>query len=245
MADEHILKRIRTLLRLSKSGDNLGGGGVSVEETANAAAMAQRLMSKHQIEEADLGDLEDDGLAPGVVAYMGDDGLYRGRNLPFWLCRLGACIGDLNSCECFVQTVGKERIIGIVGLPRDVSVVRYMFTYLRKEIPVLCGRHPQTKKGSKWRNDFKLGATDEVIVRMREAKDDAFQEASKNALVRLDAVREAAKTWTEENVTRAGHKRKPVEPDPRGYHAGRIAGREISLESSGLELPEGEEQTHE
>jgi hypothetical protein len=240
MPDGRIIDRIKKLLRLARGMDNEKGGGLGVEETANAAAHAQRLMAKYQIEEAQLGDLDDDGSGAGVNACMGDDGLYRGRNLPFWICRLAACLADLNNCDSFIQISGRERIIGIVGGPVETSVVRYMFDYLRKEIAKLCRQHPQRKNSPAWRTDFKLGATDQVILRMKDARQDEFHDAPPQALARLSAVRKAAKAWTEEHVTKKAEDRKRRPPDPNGYMQGRVAGQGIQLETE-MALPEGAE----
>lgn len=242
MSDGKIIDRIKKLLRLARGQDNNKGGGLGVEETANAAAHAQRLMSKYQIEEAQLGDLDDDGSAPTVTPLMDADGLYRGRNLPFWICRLVASLADLNNAEAFIQIRGRDRIIGIVGSPRDTSVITYMFGYLRREIVRMSRQHPKKVNSPSWRNDFKLGATDQVVHRMREGRDQALWAAPPTALVRLNAVRKAAQKWKEDHETQKADDRKRRAPDPDGYFQGRLAGQEIRLDS-GQALNEGTEDT--
>jgi hypothetical protein len=75
---------------------------------------------------------------------------------------------------------------------------------------------------------------------MKDARQEEFHRAPPQALVRLTAVRKAAKAWTEEHVTKKPDKRKHREPDPNGYVQGRLAGQEIQLETEQA-LPEGTE----
>ncbi len=239
---QDIIGKVKRLLRLTRS-DN-------VLEAANAARHAQRMMSKYQLELAELGDTDEDSGAPHMEVRMGEEGIYEARALQYWICRLAACLADLNHCETFIRTEGGNQSIGLVGSPRDVGYVRYMFGYLRREIVRLCRIYASATAqmrgvknvGTKWRTDFKLGATDEVILRMQEAKEDAFLDASPQALMKINAVRKAAKSWVEENVTLPGRKRKKSNLDQSGYQTGRLAGHDIELQSSGVALPEGTEK---
>lgn len=241
LSRDDVIAKIKRLLRLSRS--------QNVEEAATAARHAQRMMSKYQLELAELGDVDDDGgEAPKVSVQMGEDGLYTAKSLPFWICRLAACLADLNHCEAFIRSAQGEQSIGIVGAPRNVSYIRYVFAYLRREIMRLCREKAKLlqdfrrrRVGTKWRTDFRLGATDEVILRMQEAKDDAFCNASPQALMRVNVIRKAAKSWVEENVTKPGRKRRKRDHDRGGYYAGRYAAQEIQIESPELALGDGKD----
>lgn len=234
MSEPRIIDRIRKLLRLARS-DN-------VHEAATAAARAQELMSKYELEEAQLGDISEDNTSR-VMAFADEDGLYGANRLALWLLRLAVNLAELNNAECFVQVKGKRRVIGLVGNPRNVSLIRYLFLFLKREIERLCSVHAQGRSSTQWRNSFKLGATDEVILRMREARDSIFRTASHTALARINAERLEARNWVEEKQTR-----KPRKPKADvAYHAyvtGRVVGRQIQLDTE-LELPEPTQQLEE
>lgn len=242
---DRIVAKIKRLLRLATS--------ESVGEAANAAAAAQRLMAQYEIELDELGDLyDDDDDDPNIDTLKGDDGLYRGQKVPFWVLRLASCLADLNHCTAFMQviptskTVCREHVVCVAGSPVNLSVVNYMFRYLESEIRSLCKQYAASWKestgyaaGTKWRNDFKLGATDQVILRMRDAREDIFQNANPRTLMRLDAIHQASKKWLEDNKTEGTPNRSAPRPSLSGYIAGQHAGRKIELKAEQA-LPEGD-----
>jgi hypothetical protein len=184
-------------------------------------------MSQHQLEEADLGGLFGDEEELQVCG--GDEGLYIAGRLPKWISRLAWNIADLNNAQCFVQSKGKMRSLSVVGRERDLSLIRYMFLYIKNEIESLCTLHA-SGRGTRWRNSFKLGATDEIVMRMKEAREKVFGEASSTALARLGDEREKAREWLEKKKPRTSRCAKS-KPSRDAYLAGRVVGREIQLDS--------------
>lgn len=238
MTNQGLIARIKHLLRLSRSAD--------VNEASNAAAHAQRLMARHQIDLAMLGDVDADGTPTTVVSALGDDAIYNGVCVPFWIKQLAVGLADVNDCAAVMQIRGDTRSIGLVGTPLAISCVRYMFGYLQREIVRLASLHSAEharthglrRPSTKWRNDFKIGATHEIVRRMKDARDDIFRGAPANALMRMDTLRRAARTWVDENVTRPPDKPPTAKVDADAYHTGRRAGKGVTL-STDLALPEG------
>lgn len=243
MLDPKIADKIKRLLRLSAS-DNLN-------EAASAAAHAQRLMAQHHIDQAQLGELYEDEL-PGVVTLRGDDGIYRGRNIHAWILRLAACLADLNHCQAFLQVQPKtdprqrhqQKIICLVGVPLSVSATRYLFTFLHEEIRTLTVRYANLYKQqtgltapTSWRRDFRHGATDEVIRRMREAREQVLTHINPKALMRINVIQRAAIEAKERVVTGDPweQKTRPAKIDP--YLTGQIAAQQIQLRAD-VALPE-------
>lgn len=237
MTSQNIIDRVKHLLRLSRS--------TNVNEASNAAAHAQRLMTKHQIDLAALGDIDKDGEASTVVSALGKDALYTGATIPFWVRLLAVGMGHVNDCEVLLGTRSDTRTIGLVGTPLAISCVRYMFDYVRREIVRLASLHSAEhaartglrRPSTKWRNDFKIGAAHEVIRRMQLAREEIVRDASRTALMRLDTIRRQAKAWTDEHVSGAAPKPPVREVDGDAYGRGRLAAQDITL-SADIALPE-------
>jgi len=119
MTRENILHRIKKLKALADDKAN-------VNEAANAAAMAQKLIEKHRIEEAELFELTDEEEQEEV----GEENLetFNGTNLVRWRLDLANRVSYHNNCKIISykgnRRSGKPAKITIVGRPNDVATVR-------------------------------------------------------------------------------------------------------------------------
>ncbi len=247
---EDVIEKIKKLLRQTE------GDGTTIEETAAFAARAQALMTAHHVDGAALGDIWEWGTREGetVDSLQAEDGLYSAKQLPFWICRLANCLADLNQCEAFLQVIPNHgrrkglKIICVAGATINLSAVKYLFDYLHREIVHLariycvayCQKFALQRAPTNWRNDFKLGATDAVVSRMRSAREEIFEHVNPKALARIDSMKRAAELWIQEQVTKSGP---PVgnrrEASPFGYLTGRRAGAKIQLHASNALEEEG------
>ena len=185
MTEEKITARIRDLLRLSKS-DN-------VNEAGNAAAQAQALMTKHSITEAMVEGADTDAERVEVGLLHTHDG----RNMPTWKRTLSRVMCEVNQCHAY--KFGSE--LRVIGRPTDANTVRYLFSYVSREVDRLADQEANLRggPGRTWKNNFRIGAVQEVNRRLREAYQGARvqmrQDADRNdtlgtgsALVRVDGA---------------------------------------------------------
>lgn len=229
MSDK-IIDRIRKLFALSQS-DNPG-------EAANALAMAQRLMQKHRIEQAQLEapDAEE-------IRIWADDPLDHGGHIPPWKQAVGGAIAEVNDCLCLVSERhvlgGRERVMVIAGRESDFEVCLAMYTWIIGEIDRLAheanrrhaARFRMGGMGRRWLNSFRHGAGAEVEGRLyreqREARAKLY--ADPKTSTALDIRRDAVHQWAEENIETRDAKGRTSPIDPEAYELGAMAGRVLPL----------------
>jgi hypothetical protein len=243
---DKILDRVRKLLELAKS-DN-------VNEAGNAAKQAQILMSRHAITEAMVDVEADDDEAMEEI----ETGLLHreGRQLATWKGRLGMVMCEVNQCKCYRNGPS----LRIIGRPSDATTVRYLFSYVAREIERLCAQEADLRgnPGRTWRNNFRLGATEEVNRRLREAHKEARaamkQEAQdgdtlgngvalvrvNSALAKLDARQEAAEDYGKRVLKLRKGSGSHSRYDSDGRAAGKRAGASIDLGGARAGLGSGE-----
>jgi hypothetical protein len=180
MIDTKILTRVRNLLRLA-------GNNASVEESALAAAAAQRLIDEHNLsaallaadtntpdpDDAPLLDTRAAGADPIEPGKPQRDGTtYQDR----WKVTLASTIAKANGSRIYTWNAA----IQIIGRPADIDTVRYLYSYLRAEterLTELQGRG----MGATWRNNFKYGVVDAIRAKLAEGKKQFEQEARTRA----------------------------------------------------------------
>jgi hypothetical protein len=162
--DSKIIERVRKLLELANNNAN-------VAEAANAASAAQTLMSRHAISEAMLTPEEAE---PDEA--IDQDTLYASSQSATWLGQLAVPLCEVNGCGVYKSGPN----LNIFGRPSDAAKVRYLFTFVKREIERLCAQEAGLRgsPGRTWHNSFKLGAAGEIGRRLREA-DQAARAAMK------------------------------------------------------------------
>jgi hypothetical protein len=234
MTDDKILDRVRKLLELANN-------NLNVNEAANAAAAAQELMTRHAIGEAMLAPVADT-----VDEQIEADLLYaQGKKHATWRGILAVVMAEVNQCKVFVQG-GDLRII---GRPSDAATVRYLFSYVIREIERLCKEEAgwRGNPGRVWCNNFKLGAVESVNKRLRESAAQARaamrREASandtmgtgsaivlvNNALAKLDKRTEDVRAFAQAKFKLRSRGTAHFRNDDSGREAGRRAGAHIEL----------------
>jgi hypothetical protein len=246
MTEGKIVDRVRKLLELAKS-DN-------VNEAGNAAKQAQILMARHNIAEATVSAL--DGEPQEEIE---KDLLHRGdKAYASWKGTLALAVCEANQCVCYRTGHGGD--MNIVGRPSDANTVRYLFSYLVREIDRLCEAEASLRgnPGRTWRNNFRHGAVEAIDRRLREANREARSAARKEAsdgdtlgtgaaLVRVDSaiakidqrLREVEDYAARSLKLRAG-KASSSRYNPEGREAGRRAGSQIDLGNAHAGLGSGE-----
>lgn len=231
-----ILDKVRKLLRLSTSSN--------ANEAAMAAAKAQELVDKYQLEKAmvDLADEEGrparaKGLDDEPIVKFDDSPLDRqGRKLDRWRSYLGIVIAKANGCQ-----VWKSRgDLMVVGRPSDAETVRYLYAWLSREVERLATLHGRGK-GINWRTNFRIGVVDTIKAKI-EAQRHQLEMAARaaagadrqglmrveRALANVEARRETVEAWVKENM-QLRYRSAKIVVDYGARAAGKQAGQGIEL----------------
>lgn len=213
-----ILDKIRKLLALSAKSSN-------ANEAAVAAAAAQRLMTEHQIAEAELesGDRHEH-------ATLSDDPLdtFGGRSV-VWKEVLSSQLCEMHGCKIWRETRWEKgsvvKRMRVVGRPSDVGSVRYLYAWLTSEITRLVERNGRGR-GKAYAFSYRAGAVNGCLAAMRVAHREVRATATNAAIVRVDARAEEAAA---EQARLIGHL-KPAKPatyrmDGDAYDRGHAAGQ--------------------
>lgn len=240
MTYDEALEKAAKLLRLAQSSNP--------HEAALAASRAQDLMQRFQIDNA-LAELAATGNGVGQpqeeVKDFGFDPLDKAGRLERWKGQLGLGLAKLHGCSCY-RSGGDLKLIGRAS---DVSTVRYMFSWLNREIKRLAAEDCRGC-GITYAKDFKLGAVETIVARLREqaglTRKAAVAEAQSQvesgnalALVRMSQALERvekrladAEAYGKEKLHLRAGRSSRSNYSPTGREAGRQAGHRVSLGQS-------------
>ena len=174
MASDKIIKRIQALLALGKSANEF--------EANNANAEAQRLISKHQIEQAEIDSAGN--IKQEIVSVTIDTG---SKSDILWKHKLVASISEVNNCKFYTQKcesfeVGKSastRYI-VFGGKDNTELVSILFGLISNQVEYFAKEfQPSIKSrtvGKSEKNSFKLGIVTRIGQRLRNEKEEVFKE---------------------------------------------------------------------
>jgi hypothetical protein len=215
--NEEILKKLKDLLRMAE-------GKASAEEAATAAAIAQKLITKYQIDLSVLEDKEDIKKAPPL--YCSQRVSHWRSDLAYWICNLNGCV--MYHAQYNDGNVG----LGIVGRPTDSVFVRWLFAHCCNEIDRLCAEAMGRGDGAgkTWSNSFRHGAVNILIHRLKKAQEEQVQASSCTAMVKLDSRQEVVNQWIVKNMDLKHSKDHSTRSfNATAYIAGQEAGNKIVL----------------
>jgi len=242
MTQTKIVDRIRKLLKLAESSN--------VDEAANAAAHAQRLMERHNIDVA----LLDDGAGKDrwAVSDHPDMPLATGKRIATWKVRLCQDLAEVNGCEAYFNAdEGGAMDLCLVGAREDALNVQRLYTYLTTEIDRLavCFRAalPKRAKVRTALESFRVGAVDTIHWRLKEAQEAARKAARKaaraesstalaridTAIARLDSRAAEARSFYENVLNPEPAADREETRDWGAYQAGVVAGSQLDLDQRG------------
>lgn len=241
MSHTPIIETIARLLRLAE------GQGATPAEAANAAAHAARLMAANRIERADVDAHGHDSTPTTAEPIRTEaDPLYIGAQAAVWIGQLAAGIALTQNCRVYwSRRNGLQRLV-IIGRASDVAVTRYLFSYTRREIDRLCDEAVAQyliENGRTPRNNFRMGAVQEVCSRLQDAQREAAtayaryhsNAVTSTALARVEADGTAVETYMRKTVPNLRTRyASATRLDQDAHEMGREAGRGIAL-NRGLE----------
>lgn len=162
--DQRLIERVRRLLSMAADTS-------SPHEAAIAASRAAKLMAKYNLDHAAV--MLRDGIDDRITEERAPREHHR---IPRWYSLLVVPVAHLYDCESRLQENPETGrwYSEFLGLDNDVLVAAYVLDYLVNEVERLALRHRQaTGAGRKAMNDFRLGATHEIVAmlkRMTEVK---------------------------------------------------------------------------
>ena len=232
-----ILDRVKKLLALSTSSN--------VNEAANAAAAAQKLMLEHRLTEADVSDTQEGQM---FELSMGAAGFSMR-----WKFVLVTAVARSFFCEAVGLRVGQRRKVRIVGRKEDVEIAAHVFRHLHSEINRLakieieaidwdegvCSYGLGMAFGiehdpKQYLESFRRGAVAAVIAKFRTGEED-FVASDSSALVVASRGREPVREYVVSKFTdtrKLGHD-DVVQVDDLAFVRGYEQAQSISLPGKG------------
>lgn len=227
-----VLHRVRKLLDRAASPNE--------HEAATALRMAQELMEKHRIDQAEIGQSTGDArFDEGVVIAQRDELEQWREYLASWVCRLNDC-WPYKARQAFHDERGvvvKHRdSLCAVGTPEDLSVASYMTSYAERAIDGMAREAWEQYSrifGSKGRDGFVTafahGASERFVTRLKQRRDELRLGAPETAIARLDQrIQDAEKAArATDQIGAPDMKQRYV--DAAGYQLGWKSGESINL----------------
>ena len=211
---ESIIDRIRAILSKTES------RGASEAEAATALEMAQRLLIKHNLDMAEIVDIQTDDDPVTEETLFGTVGA-KG-----WRASLANVIGKAMFVKIITQG---QRAISFIGRPENVGSVMEMYQWVAPQLEVMAGemvaQYPNRWGRRSYATAVRHGMVSTISDRLQETmREQQAQTVGVTALVvQYDAENE---TFAKENHNLVTHR---VSIAPKGYNDGKIAGREVSL----------------
>ena len=220
MSQDKIIDRIKKLFRLAESSN--------MHEAANAAARAAELMQKHEIQEAMLGEAQEDE----VVTLL----LHKSDHKVKWRGIVADGIADALGCKMLY--LGGNVII--MTPKHKTEVIQCLYDHITREINYLADKEYDNsiiqlyESAKKFKNSFRVAAAITIAQRLEdEWKEKRKEYQGTTALVRVDQSKEQVEDAVKEKF---GENIKPVAPVKVSSHSGVIAGKragqEINLRKS-------------
>jgi hypothetical protein len=240
-----ILRRIEKMLAMANDGRG------NPEEAATAAAMAEKLMRKYQIDQADIiaASLKkgDDLEFAHVFANMKRGDMKRpelAKN-PVWGQHLAVAIARLNDCQVRQSRALRpnskstlDACLTFYGFKGDVQVCVFMFDYIVGQLIAATKAFNESQDKGLWGKSgseaFRRGFTSTVTARiyaMRAEKEREQLELSKSTalvVVKQQAITDKFGDFGYRETKRANVK------DVDAYSRGREQGRAVDLNRRGI-----------
>jgi hypothetical protein len=244
MTKHEAVRKVADLLNLAE------GTGTNPNEAAVAAAQAEAIMQRYQLERAVVDEERGGELAPdeGIDAFEDDAALFASGRIPSWKLLLASGLADVNACSLLLSKRAPKihkgernavTLVNIIGRPSDVAVLRYVYAFAEREIDRLAREAVQGGRvaGRTGGNNYRVGAVRAVLdtVRDQKAKTRAdfvreHGDRGRAALVKIDEGAAALDAFMREKYGKMGrHRYGGAARDDGAQRAGYRAGKRISL----------------
>jgi len=214
-----LLDRVRKLLALA--------GSPNVHEAALAASRAQALIETHRLEAL----LAAEQLAEAEPIEDGrDQPLEMGRRVRKWKQSLAGQLAEMNGCVAWTAGRRGDQRLLVAGRAEDRAAVFEVWSWLVRRIEWLSATEGAGQARA-WHEAFRVGASQTILRRMRQARGDVHEALDSSALAvvepALQARAQATRRFVEQNLRlKAG---RSLRLDADGYVSGRRAGEGVEL----------------
>lgn len=232
-----ILRRVNKLLAMAKDGRG------DANEAAAAAAQAENIMRKFNIEHADLlaAEIKAGGAKFAKVqvsANMKRDDPSRPRlkRNPPWAGWLAIRVARCNDCDVrYGWNHDKGAIVEFCGFESDATVAGWMFEYLVQEMITGCKTYQRTITRTKAESDsFRKGfvlAMCSKLSKLQTEKDAEMQQAVSSRALVVSKTQAIAEHFGE---FKYGESRTVTSSVSSAYHAGSAAGSKVDVGRRGV-----------
>lgn len=235
-----VIEKVRKLRALATSSN--------VNEAANAAAAADKLIQEYRLQEAQL---ESEGHAANEKPEEDGEPLFFGARVQGWRWRLASLLARHYDVACYSSWMrdargNNSRTLHMIGRKSDIETSRYQIAYFAIEIDRLAGA-TMKGRGKRGANAFRLGAVQGVYNAMYEAKRATQQAAPINsqgssaAMVLADRSKESRAEMAKRHpdLRRGGGPNISAASDGDAYNAGERAGRGLGARDGRSKLEGG------
>lgn len=179
MTTQDIIDRIRKLRRLATSSNE--------HEAATAAAIADKLIQEHRLEEAAI-----EGDEHATIPIEEDPEFFDlGRRVNSWQWYLYTRLIHHYDVAGYSSWRKGNRTLHMIGRKDDIDIVKFQCAFFTAEINRLA-LHVAGGQGRSALNSFRLGAVQGILQALREAKAAAMAQASTStAMVLVNRKKEA------------------------------------------------------
>lgn len=186
--------KIKKLLAVASSANE--------NEAALAMGMAQELLIRHRLTEADLPDSQ--------TLYQEEiirdkEPLFAAGRIHVWKSQLANILAKYNNCR-LVKYSGiafnngsRGSQLVIFGRPSDIDMVRYMLAYGITTLTNFA-HIPCMSEGHTYKQSWFLGAVNGIAEKLEEAKNRAEVGASKFALIKVNNLMKEVDKYIEDQV---------------------------------------------
>lgn len=223
MERENIIEKIRALRALSQC------KSTTLEEAATAARMAELLIQKHALAEAELQTSE-----PSKEDIIDADEPLTDwdRNQVVWQNILIHGLAKAYNCtSVFRWNKGKPGIYA-VGRPSDIEVLRYQYTFFLVELyrlaHMLAPSNLKRGSGKTWHNSFYRGAVHAILESLESAKKEVHAQATSSALQVINQRMQEVLDYRKQKFPTASVKKFGGRVDLNAYQAGIKAGSNLN-----------------
>lgn len=236
MSNENVKEKIRNLL-------NLAASSHSEHEANSAFEKAQALALINQI---DLASIRLKNQTVNEQEYEFSNLKIIGTNFPQWKRYLINHLSVLNGCKNFTDRDDKDnKGFVVAGIKDNIEIVFYFYDSICSQIEIAAKANIKAGKfsGKTSANNFKFGAVETVIQRLKKIQNEVLEEAksSANSMAALVLVKnesEKVSKWIESKIELVNSK--PIHitnPEQYARNLGREAGKNISLNKGFTSAP--------
>lgn len=216
-----VIEKVKKLRALSNSS--------SANEAATAAALANKLIDQYRLSEADIAETEMD-----LDPMMEDDQyIYETGRIIMWKSNLASLLAKHYGCAIYnaiIRPNGRQfSRYKLVGRASDIQITRYMFGWLVAECQRLSEKEAYGK-GKVFVASYCQGFVAGVNQQLIKSREEAKQQASQNAIIKINAREQEAKDFMNKaHNLRANRSQSAAQINPNAFNAGLAQGKSIHL----------------